>query len=233
MVAEKVFTPNLYYIIIFFYHPVLNGLLNFLHADQIEGKTARNEINLNDFSELKTSLFSKPIVLMGMAGCGKSSVGKILADKLNIKFVDLDNLIEKHFNKTIPEIFEQSGEKAFREIESKLLQDLLTNESMESKKIVLALGGGAACNAKSMQIILENAISFFIDVLPDEIIERMQKSRRKRPLLGSDETKIIKNVYKLYYDRYEFYNCASYRINGMVDQETIANKIKGVLEVTI
>jgi len=212
---------------------VLNGLLNFLHADQIEGKSARNEISLKDFSELKKSLLSKPVVLMGMAGCGKSSVGKILADMLGAKFVDLDNLLEKHFNKQIPEIFEQDGEAAFRKAEADILKKLLTDEGIEAKKMVLALGGGTACNAKSLQLIIQNSVSFFIDVLPDEIIDRMQKSRRKRPLLGEQETKIIKNVYKLYYDRYDFYNCATYRINGMVDQDTIASKIKGVLEVLV
>lgn|GEM_PF-766379 len=212
---------------------MLNGLLNFLHADQIEGKSARNEISLKDFSELKKSLLSKPVVLMGMAGCGKSSVGKILADMLGAKFVDLDNLLEKHFNKQIPEIFEQDGEAAFRKAEADILKKLLTDEGIEAKKMVLALGGGTACNAKSLQLIIQNSVSFFIDVLPDEIIDRMQKSRRKRPLLGEQETKIIKNVYKLYYDRYDFYNCATYRINGMVDQDTIASKIKGVLEVLV
>ena len=98
------------------------------------------------------------IVLTGMPSCGKSTVGKVLAKELSKEFVDTDALIEKQAGKPIPEIFRESGEARFREIESEVIHEI-------SKKngLVIATGGGAILNENNVAVLKQNGKIYFID----------------------------------------------------------------------
>ncbi len=119
------------------------------------------------------------IFLTGFMGCGKTYLGKIIAKKLNYKFIDLDELIEKEQNLYINEIFEKKGEMFFRKLEKFFLQKTIKN----FKNIVLATGGGTVCFFDNISIINKNGISFYIKTDIKILIKRLQKEQSKRPLI--------------------------------------------------
>ena len=160
----------------------------------------------------------KNLVLLGMMGVGKSTLGKIVVKKLNLKFIDTDLNIEKKWSMKILEIFEKMGEKFFRIEEEK---EVL--ECLKKNKIVLALGGGAFMNKDIRGLILKNSISFWLD-LNLKTITRRVKWNKKRPLLNQQNTEEI--IKKLYSKRKNIYKLANYRINcNKMTKEEIAKKI--------
>lgn len=116
-----------------------------------------------------------------MPGSGKSTLGKQLARKLNATFIDLDHEIERHEQRTVSEIFEQSGEAFFREVESKLLREFASS----SASFVMATGGGAPVFHDGMKVINESGVSVFLDV-PIDMLVRHTAKRSTRPLLKND-----------------------------------------------
>lgn len=134
------------------------------------------------------------IYLIGMPGCGKSSVGKKLAEKLNYKFYDLDTEIEKEAMMFIPEIFDKFGEEFFRILESKVL-DKMNNED----DIVVATGGGIIKNKSNKDLM--NGKKIYITADLDKISERCENdNQNERPLLQT------KSIYDLYNERHELYD---------------------------
>ncbi|WP_066622101.1 chorismate mutase [Clostridium magnum] len=133
------------------------------------------------------------IVLIGMPGCGKTTIGKIIAEKLNRKFIDIDEYIEKTNNATIPEIF-KNGEKHFRMLESKAVEEL----SKETNAI-LATGGGVIKNQENIEKLAKNGLIIFVDRPVDQIVSDVEI--QKRPLLKDG----IKVVYQLFNERYDLY----------------------------
>lgn len=129
------------------------------------------------------------IVFVGMSGCGKSTVGKILSKKIGKQFIDTDKEIEKAEGDTIPNIFSKFGEKYFREKEAKIVEKFA-----KQKGIIIATGGGAVCNKKSAEQLSQNGKIFFL--VRD--IEKL--SRRGRPLAKDLET-----VKKLFNERLPIY----------------------------
>jgi shikimate kinase len=124
----------------------------------------------------------KPLVLIGMMGAGKSSLGKQLAKHLDLPFFDADNEIEAAANMSIPEIFEKHGEAAFRDGERRVIRRLIQNGPQ-----ILALGGGAFMNADTRAEIKQYGISLWLDVALDELVDRVKRKPGKRPLLkGTD-----------------------------------------------
>ena len=146
----------------------------------------------------------KNLVLTGMMGVGKSTIGKKLAIKLKAKFIDIDKVIEKSEKKSIKEIFDLKGEDYFRKIEKKIaLQEL--------KKInkVVALGGGAFMNKYIRKEVEVSAVSFWLDLNLKSLSKRLENSK-KRPLLYQGNLSEIIN--KIYLERKKFYNQSNYRI---------------------
>jgi len=160
----------------------------------------------------------KNLVLLGMMGVGKTTLGKIVAKKQNLKFIDTDLCIERKYSMKISEIFKKKGELIFREWEvEEVLESLKKNES------VIALGGGAFLNKKVRTIILKHSTSIWLDINLSKLNERVKWSK-KRPLLNdkNNQTKIN----KLYNERKNIYKLAKYKINcNNLNKEDIVKKI--------
>lgn len=116
-------------------------------------------------------------------GAGKTTIGRALAGKLGWEFVDLDDVIQARDGRTIPEIFQNSGEKAFRSLEHQLLQELVSSSRV--KATVLSLGGGAFIDNTNQQLLRENEIpAVFLDAPAEELFRRCQQPGVDRPLLS-------------------------------------------------
>ena len=153
-----------------------------------------------------------------MMGVGKSALGRIVAKKLNLEFVDTDLNIEKKYSMKIRKIFENKGEKFFRLEEEK---EVL--ECLKKNKTVIALGGGAFMNKNIRDSILKNSLSFWLD-LNLKIINKRIKWNKKRPLLKQKNSEEI--IKKLYSVRKNIYKLAKYKINcNNLTKEDIAKKI--------
>ena len=116
----------------------------------------------------------KNIVLIGMMGSGKSTIGSILSKKLNKKIIDIDKMIEKSEGSQISEIFKKKGEDYFRKIEEQISIKFLNNANN-----IIALGGGAFLNKNIQNIVQKNNISFWLNWNTDTIINRIINSKKK------------------------------------------------------
>ncbi len=153
-----------------------------------------------------------------MMGVGKSSIGKIVAKKLGLAFIDTDLNVEKKLSMKISDIFKKKGEKFFRQQEEKEVI-----ESLKKNGCVIALGGGAFIEKKVRDKILKNTISVWLDINLKTINERV-KWNSKRPLLKDENTQQIIN--KIYAERKNIYNLAKYKINcNYLKKESIVKKI--------
>ena len=140
----------------------------------------------------------KNIVLTGFMASGKTTVGKEIANKLNLIFYDTDKIIEEQEGKTISEIFEQCGEKYFRELESKLA---ITLKNVENA--VIATGGGFVINPQNIELMRQNGVVINLKTTPEIILDRIQAAKNTRPLMqtGSPEDVIERfNLRKIYYN---------------------------------
>ena len=160
----------------------------------------------------------KNLILLGMMGVGKTTIGKIVAKKQGFKFVDIDKNIEKKCSMKISEIFKKKGEKFFRiEEEKEVLKSLTKNNC------VIALGGGAFINESIRNTILKNAISMWLDNDLITLNKRI-KWNKNRPLLGKKNNQ--KKINKLYSERKNIYKLANHKIVcNNLSKEDIVNKI--------
>lgn len=126
-----------------------------------------------------------PIVLVGMMGSGKTTVGKRLAARLDLPFVDADAEVEAAASISIAEIFARFGEEEFRNGERRVIARL-----MESGPSVIATGGGAFCNAETRELILARGTAIWLDAKIDTLVHRV-KRRNHRPLLVGKDPKTV------------------------------------------
>lgn len=151
------------------------------------------------------------IVLIGLPGSGKSTFGLKLAQKLDFPFIDLDTYIEAQENATIPTIFYEQGEGAFRNMETKYLLELLQQE----KAYVLSTGGGTPCFNDNMDWINSYAVSIYLDVPIDTIQQRLTVAEGNRPLFsGLDRTEVKKKLEDLAQIRNSFFLQAKIKLSG-------------------
>ena len=134
---------------------------------------------------VRERLGERPVVLVGLMGAGKTSVGRRLADKLGIPFVDADHEIEAAAGKPIKEIFADHGEPYFREGERRVIQRLIGNGAQ-----VLATGGGAYMNDETRARIQEHGISVWLRAALPLLMKRVAK-RQDRPLLQADKPEAV------------------------------------------
>jgi len=165
---------------------------------------------------------NKNIVLLGMMGSGKSTIGYLLSKKLDIKFKDVDKIIEKETEHKISWIFESKGENYFRELEEKITLRLL-----KSDKNIISLGGGAFINENIRKQVLSKNLSFWLYWSNSTIIKRIFKSK-KRPIAFKASSFEIN---KLITDRSEIYSLANYKINcEKLSKNMIIKKIIDIYE---
>ena len=138
----------------------------------------------------------KNLIIIGMSGAGKSTIGSLVSKKLNIKFIDIDSVLENDSKMKISEIFEQKGENFFRNLEEKITLKLLN-----SINNVISLGGGGFINEKIRKEVLKNNFSFWLNCDTQTLLNRIKNSN-KRPiafnLSDSELTELIAKRTKIY-----------------------------------
>jgi len=160
------------------------------------------------------------LVLTGMMGSGKSSIGKELSNILSLKFYDTDLEIEKMLNMTVSSIFKNKGENYFRKIEEKICIDLINGDEK-----VVALGGGAFLNKKIREVVLKKSISVWIDADISTIVKRMKLSKNIRPMLDYKDLK--NSISSILTERSPIYQLAKIKIKVTnISKKKIANEIK-------
>jgi shikimate kinase len=162
------------------------------------------------------------ITLCGMMGSGKSAIGKILANKLNYNFIDVDKMIEIDAGKTIKKIFEEDGEQYFRDLEEKKTINIL-----ELKETIVSLGGGAIINKNIRGSIKKNSYNIYLNVNIDILTKRLQNSKT-RPLIYKKNLK--KELINLIGIREKFYRKADLIVKNEKNIiETTENIIKKII----
>ncbi|MHA1727587.1 MAG: shikimate kinase [Promethearchaeota archaeon] len=143
------------------------------------------------------------VVLIGFMGTGKTTVGKILADKLGKEFLEMDKIIEKKANKSIPEIFSEDGEIKFRELEMEVAKEL-----SGKKDSVIAAGGGVVLNKLNIDYLKRTAEIILLKATPKDIYDRISlDGKEKRPLLNNEDP--MGEIKKLLEFRKPFYEMAT------------------------
>lgn len=130
--------------------------------------------------------FDRPVVLVGLMGAGKTTVGRRLAERLNWQFRDSDHEVEQAAGRSISEIFADFGEASFRDGERRVIARLLDDPS----GMVIALGGGAFINPETRALVKERALSVWLKADIDTLMERVLR-RDTRPLLQTDDPRAV------------------------------------------
>ena len=165
---------------------------------------------------------NKNIVLIGMMGSGKSTIGYLLSKSIDLKFSDVDKVIEKEEGCKILNIFETKGEVYFRNLEEKITLKLLKN-----KRNIISLGGGGFLNKSIKKEVLNNNLSFWLSWKNSTILKRILKNK-KRPLAFNSSKN---NLKKLIRDRTKIYSEANYKINcENLTKNMIVNEIINLYE---
>ena len=165
-------------------------------------------------------ILKKNLVFLGMMGSGKSSIGYLISKKLNLTFIDIDNLIEKEKGVTISEIFKTKGEHYFRNLEEKV-----TLKALRGFNKIISLGGGGFINDKIRKKVLTNHFSFWLNWEESVLLKRIMGSK-KRPLAYQATDRSIKRLIK---ERGKIYSKAKFKIN--CNKLTKAEIVKKVIKI--
>ena len=165
------------------------------------------------------------IALIGFMGTGKTAVGQVLAKKLDREFVELDSLIEQTAGKSIPDIFRQDGEIAFRELEIEV-----TKQVAGKKKLVIACGGGIVLNKINIDRLRESSRIVHLTASPRTILRRTSSGKNDRPLLSvTDPALRIKELLKFrkpFYERAADITMNTSKLDINTVSEEITNRLK-------
>lgn len=164
------------------------------------------------------------VILIGYMASGKSSVGRILAKKLNYEFIDLDDYIEEKEKTSVGTIFKEKGEIHFRKLETLHLKALLESKD----RIILSLGGGTPCYGNNMEFILNdpNSRSIYLKTGIPTLVSRLKNEKSKRPLIAHIETDdlLTEFIGKHLFERSHFYNLAEIKMT--TDNKTEAEIVE-------
>ena len=162
------------------------------------------------------------LVFLGMMGSGKSSIGLLVAKRLRLNFIDIDNEIEKELGKKITTIFEENGEDFFRKIEEKItLKKLKLNSS------VISLGGGAFTNRNIRKEVLKNHLSFWLNLDNKILLDRIKNSKKRPLAISLSDNEIINLIQK----RSNIYAKALFEIKcDNLSKNEVVNKIIKIYE---
>ena len=170
---------------------------------------------------LKQRLCGRSLYLVGMMGSGKTSTGRPLAEQLGYGFVDADAVVEQAAGCTITEIFERDGEAGFRQIESQVL-----NAISQRHSLVVATGGGVVTQPENWGL-LHSGIVIWLDVIPEQLIQRLKADSTVRPLLQKDDAEAALN--SLLKERRPFY--AEADLTVVINDETPEAVATGILRL--
>ena len=166
---------------------------------------------------------NKNLVFLGMMGSGKSSIGNLVSRKLDLPFVDIDNLIEQTTHMSIAEIFKKKGEEYFRSLEEKI-----TLKALKNIKNIVSLGGGGFINNKIRKEVLINHFSFWLSWDESILLKRIRNSK-KRPIALRSTDKEIKKLIK---KRSKIYSKAQFKLNcNSLTKTEIIKKIIKIYEL--
>ena len=137
------------------------------------------------------------IILIGLPGSGKSTVGRQLARKLSANFVDSDHLIEQRLGCSIREYFEREGEVAFRDVEQAVIHDLLQTHSPEPQQLtVLSTGGGSVLRDANRRILRESGKVVYLRSSPEDIYRRLRNDKNRPLLQVGDPMQRLRDLYE-------------------------------------
>ncbi len=167
----------------------------------------------------------KIIAIIGLMGVGKTTIGVKLAERMGYYFVDADSEIEDHEKRAINEIFAKDGEKYFREVEKKIIKDII----LRDEEMVFSLGGGAFMDEEIRKILKEKALTIWLFADIDEILHRIG-NKSNRPLLNhGDKRRVLEELAK---KRYPFYAKADLKFDtSSENHETLINKIIKIIKI--
>ena len=157
----------------------------------------------------------KRFIIVGMPGCGKSTMAKYLCSQTSLTFYDLDKEIENNEGKKIKEIFRDKGENYFRKVESIVLKKIIK----EKENFILATGGGTPCFNDNMKIINKYGISIFLNTSIDVLEERISRNK-KRPLFNNS-INLKTDLINLLEKRNSFFSSSNYIIENNNREKTL------------
>ena len=164
----------------------------------------------------------KTIVSIGMMGSGKTTIGKLLGEKLTLRSIDIDVIIEQNEKRTVSEIFQNEGEKYFRNIERETIKKNFTN-----KDLIISLGGGAFEDQLTQELLLKNSTVIYLKTSPNVILERI-KNNTNRPLLKNQMT--VEKIQSIILQRQKNYELANITIlTDNKNTDKIVEEILGVI----
>ena len=164
------------------------------------------------------------IFLIGFMGTGKSHWGKIWASQFNLKFIDLDNEIEKKLGLRVDEIFEKKGEDYFRIVEVETLI-----ETQQNDNCIIACGGGTPCFKNNMDWMNNNGLTVLLNSTPSKILENIINDNKERPLLKKiNKGELLFFIEMKLKERMEFYNKAKVQLQAF---ELNSNSMDAILNI--
>jgi len=164
----------------------------------------------------------KNLILLGMMGSGKTTIGSLLSKKLSIKFIDVDHEIENNSKMKIVEIFKKKGENFFRNLEQEI-----TLKSLNSSSSIIALGGGAFINENIRKEVIKNNYSFWLHWDNFILLNRIKKNNKRPIALNSNNIELVKLIEK----RKKIYSKAQFKINcNKLTKTEIVKKILKLYE---
>ena len=151
------------------------------------------------------------IFLIGFMGSGKTTLGKKLANQLDYRFEDMDDMIVRTSGMTIPGIFSEHGEELFRKWEIDILQEIIKKE-----RLVIATGGGAPCHHDNLKVMNEHGLTVYLQLPPEAIRDRLLNSRTERPLVkGKSGEELLQFIKELLDKREQFYLGSRLVVSGI------------------
>ncbi|MCX4240282.1 shikimate kinase [Paraliomyxa miuraensis] len=176
----------------------------------------------------------RPLFLTGMMGCGKTTVGRVVADELGASLCDLDARIERLFGATVPELFAERGEAGFREAESEALASLLAEPGFAERTVVVSTGGGAVLRRQNREAMDRVGLRIYLEVSVEELVRRLLVERSAdegaRPLLADDADGepggLRQRVAELLAARGSIYRAGARRVDGHGDPAAVAARVR-------